>query len=576
MAELHFLRPAWLIALLPLAFLLLGLARQRRGAGPWKRACDAHLIPLVLEREDRPGSRRWLALLALAGTLAIGALAGPVWRQIPTPVFAQRDALVIAVDLSYSMDAADVSPTRLRRALFELKDILKARDAGRGETALIAYAGEPFTVTPLTDDTDTITNLLEALGTDLMPSPGSRASLAMESAASLLRNAANATGDILLVTDGVDPRAGEVAASLRDGGVRTAVLALGTEQGAPIPTGDGFLQDRAGNIVVPAVDFDALSHLASEGGGILVRSQVGDSDLNALLQWLAGRSDASADDQQALQADLWEEEGPWLLLPLLPLAALAFRRGILVAAGLAILALPPGAEAQDAAPGGSAWLTPDQQAARLFEQGDVEAAEQLFRDPAWRAASQYRNGRFDEAAQTLAQRQDSTSQYNRGNALARLGRFEEATAAYQQVLQQDPGHLDARYNLDLIKRMQQAQEQANQDQDGQGQQSQPSDPGGTDTGQDPQQADAGDQTGAGEDGDASQQDTSRAEQDGLQDPSEAPEYGMDESRQMESAQATEQWLRRIPDDPGGLLRRKFYYQYQQRPRNPSTEPEENW
>ena len=124
--------------------------------------------------------------MGLGALLAVLALAGPAWKKIPQPVFSDRNALVIALDLSLSMDATDVTPSRLGRAMFELQDILAARDAGRGETGLLVYAGEAFAVAPLTDDTDTIANLLKAMTSDLMPSLGSHTIRALELAEQLL------------------------------------------------------------------------------------------------------------------------------------------------------------------------------------------------------------------------------------------------------------------------------------------------------------------------------------------------------------------------------------------------------
>lgn len=579
MEDLHFLRPLWFLAVAPLAMLLLTLARRAKDGGAWRKVCDPQLIPYVLEQSRVAGSRRGLLLLGLGGLLGITALAGPVWQQIATPVFAQRNALVIALDLSLSMDATDISPSRLRRALFEIQDILKSRDAGRGETALLAYAGEAFTVTPLTDDTDTISNLLEALGSDLMPSPGSRASLALERAAELLRQAANADGDILLVTDGVDTAALDTVKRLREQGIRTSILAMGTAGGAPIPTGNGFLQDGQGSIVVPAVDFPLLGRLAAAGDGVMVRGEAGDGDLDSIYHWLEQRADPLAGDEDELRADLWEEEGPWLVLLLLPLAAFAFRRGVLAGVLIAAVLGTPPAKAEPPSPAGTLWKTPDQVASELLEQGDARAAANSFRDPSWRAVAQYRSGAYEEAANSLEGLEDTTSLYNRGNALARLGRLQDALLAYERVLQQDPGNEDARFNRDLIQQLQSANNPGSQDQQdpGQGNESQAAGQDQPQAGEDGQQAMADQQQG---DASTQQQDQqSQAQQGDDGEPGDQPspaDQAMADMEQAESAQATEQWLRRIPDDPGGLLRRKFYYQYQQRPRATPKDNEESW
>lgn len=578
MAEFHFLRPLWLLALPLLGLGLFLLARRRRHAGPWERVCDASLLPHVV-RPARDLNAGWqLGLVGLAGLLAILALTGPVWKKIPQPVFSDSNALVIALDLSLSMDATDVSPSRLGRAMFELQDILTARDAGRGETALLVYAGDAFVVTPLTDDTDTIANLLKAVGSDLMPVSGSRTIKALELAQRLLAQAHPGKAHVLLVTDGVEYDTAAAVRRLRQEGIRTSVLAMGTEDGAPIPTGKGFVTDGKGQIVIPRVDFGTLERIAQDGGGRLIRSRIGGDQVQELSRWLEQEAAADAGEERELEADLWREEGPWLVLLLLPLAAMAFRRGVLVVATLAVCLQADPARAREA-DADSPWRTRDQQAAALLESGDAAAAAQRFENPDWAAVAHYRDGDYDAAAGLLEGTETSSAQYNRGNALARAGDFQGAIESYKRALELDPGNEDARYNKALLEEQMQSQGQGGQE----GSPTDQQESAGQEQGQD--SGDAGDQgdTDSQQPGQDSQQsDEGQQEQspgepaDSGQQSGEAPATPSDSQSEDESSQATEQWLRRIPDDPGGLLRRKFYYQYQQRPQEWVNQDEEFW
>lgn len=595
----HFLRPLWFLALLPFALLWWLWQRRRRRAGRWAAVCDERLLPYILM--DKPGrGARWpLALFGLGGLLAIAALAGPVWERQPSPVFHNPSALVIALDLSSSMDAADVKPSRLARARFKIEDILRRRK--EGQTALLVYAGEAFTVTPLTDDTDTISHQLAVLSTSLMPSQGSNAASALDKAAELLRQSGARKGDVLLITDGIRTGAAlDAAEALKAESYRLSVLGVGTESGAPIvlPTG-GFLKDSAGNIVVPKLRPKKLLRLAKAGGGIYRQIADDNRDVDALgAQW-EGDGLPTEGAKKGREIDQWREEGPWLLLLLLPIAALAFRRGLLCVV-LLLLPLPRTGYAWDWE---GLWATPEQQAERAFHQGKFGEAAEKFRDPRWKAAARYKAGEYQEAWETLRGDQSSDGFYNRGNALTRMGRLKEASDAYGEALRLDPGNEDARYNKALVEKeleRQRLDQQHNDDGSGKSGSDRPQQGKAGDT---PERQDQGnrqkDQAGRkggdeasaegggnpqhdGRDPQSEEGAVDRAQEDEAtngrggdaeaEDPpeSEVPRASEYEGAAGESQQANEQWLRRIPDDPGGLLRRKFEYQYKQRNRHPAT------
>ena len=579
MSEFHFLRPLWLLALVPLAALLIQMYRTRSSAGAWEKVCDPALVPFVIQPGKGGASPLRLAWLGLGALLAVLALAGPAWKKIPQPVFSDRNALVIALDLSLFMDATDVTPSRLGRAMFELQDILVARDAGRGETALLVYAGEAFTVAPLTDDTDTIANLLKAMSSDLMPSPGSHTVGALELAGQLLSDTRAGNGHILLVTDSVGYQAPRTVRELRRKGIRTSVLAMGTPEGSPIPTGKGFVTTRGGEIVIPTVDLAKLGKLANDGGGLLIRGKPGESEIRELVSWLESNVEDSGGEGKELQADLWEEQGPWLLLFVLPLAVLAFRRGILAAVLIAMIIPVPPAHAGANSESGSLWRTPDQQAAKLLEEGEIARAAETFETPEWQAVARYQNGQFDEAAKVLEGRDDGLSLYNLGNALARKGDFQAAIDAYTRALEVEPGNQDARYNKELLEQLSDQDQNSSQDGGSSQDQGETGQEGGQSQDQQSQQDSSNEQGGEQQadpqSSDANPGEQQQGQQDGQQG-QQSPQQAMSQGQQDESAQATEQWLRRIPDDPGGLLRRKFYYQYQQRPRDTVNDDEEFW
>ena len=579
LSEFHWIRPEWFLAIPVIAALIVLLLRKKLGAGNWQEIIDPQLLPHVLtEKLAGQVDHRWW-LMTLGALLAVVALAGPSWERIEQPVFRSDQALVVALDMSRSMDSQDVSPSRLVRAKLKVLDILRRREGG--QTALIVYSANAFTVTPLTTDSDTIAALINSLSTDIMPSRGSYPVAAISKGQTLLEQAGARNGEVLLITDGGTSAIAErAAARLNEAGYTLSVLGVGTSQGAPIPQpGGGFVTDRSGKIVVPGVEATSLRKLAAAGYGRFAMLTSDESDLDQLF---SGTVALSAEAAESMATDQWHEEGPWLLLLLLPLAASAFRRGwlLVIVIGFAPLILPSTAQAmswQDL------WLTPDQQGQALLEQGDAATAAETFSDPAWQAVARYRAGDYAASASLFAGLDDTESLYNLGNALARKGDLKTAIRAYDEVLERLPEHEDAQHNRDLLQQLLDQQQQESGEEDSESQQDQQSEQGEQqqqESSSDSQSEDgeSSDQQGQSEPGDeeqrqedmeAMQRELEKAAEEAAQneaEPRSAEEIAL-EREELEKQQAMEQWLRRIPNDPGGLLRRKFRLQYERQGRD---------
>jgi Ca-activated chloride channel family protein len=587
MDEFHFLRPGWL-ALLPIGLVLAWLLlRAHLGSGGWQKIVEPALQRYVLEQAAVAGGRRWpLAAAALLSLIAALALAGPTWERQPVPAYRSNDALVVAFDLSRSMDATDVAPSRLARAKLKLLSLLDRRPGG--EIALVVFSSHAFTVTPLTTDARTVASLVGSLYTDIMPSQGSLPAIGLEKAADLLRQAGVGGGEILLVSDAdITDEDTVVARDLRASGIRVSVLAVGTEEGAPIPDSQGgFVADRSGQVVVPRLDTSGLRRLAQIGGGRFAQLSPDERDLDALFPRLTSNGftagEAAGDDYAA---DVWRDQGVWLALLLLPVLALAFRRGWVCVLVFACLAAPP--PAAEAFEWSDLWQRPDQRGIDALRANDPARAADLFEDPQWRGVAEYRAEEYESSAATLNAATTVDGLYNRGNALARAGQLEAAIESYDQALEMDPENQDARYNRDLVAELleQNKDEQQGDDESQSSDEQQSGDSG--DSGEEQQEGEGE----ASDDQSQSAQDSSESssqQQDGAQQPSDSesdangddkreeladaeqqedgpPPEGQplpEDIEQWASDQAADQWLRRVPQDPGGLLRRKFLYQYQ--------------
>ena len=580
---LHLMRPLWLLCAVP-ALLLTALLWQQRGrAGGWNRVIAPELLRhLVPEQQQRRRSN--LLLLICAGwLLACIAAAGPSWKKIPQPVEQVEDALVLVLDLSYSMKATDQPPSRLDRARQKLLDLLATRR--EGQTGLVAYAGDAHVVTPLTDDTGTIGNLLPALNPDMMPLPGSDTPGALRLALELLESAGVSGGRILLLSDGVEAtEVARMARQIRSAGVTLSVLGLGTDNGAPMPLPrGGFLRDDAGAIVIPRLDEGPLQELARAAGGRYQRLQVDDSDLEMLLAQSATATETSLAED--LTTDAWEDQGYWLIILLLPLALALFRRGWLLGLLPLLLLLEPATARAE--PWQNLWLTPDQQAQRALEAGDPERAAALFEDPARAGAAAYESGDYAGAAERFRADDSADSWYNRGNALARAGDLDGAMDAYQRSLelqqqqeQEQQAGEDGEPQPDSGEENQgqeQGQPDAEKQQQEEQQQGEPQQQAG-----DPEQGSPRDSATESEDTGMADEDSGAPQAEPAPEPKaaqepltniEVPELSLEEA---ERNQAMEQWLRRVPDDPSGLLREKFRYESRKRQQQPGSENEREW
>ncbi|MFJ7355716.1 VWA domain-containing protein [Phyllobacterium sp. NPDC097923] len=447
-ADFHFLRPWWLTGI-PAAMLFLWLAaRQGDMRIKWRGMIVPELLDhLISGREHRGGIRpyHWMAMLIALSAIA---LSGPTWQKELPPFVQDAAALVVAIDLSRTMDAIDVTPSRLERAKLKIDDILALRPAAR--TAVIAYAGSAHLVLPLTEDASLIRTYVNSLVTPIMPVGGRNTAAALELAEKTLADE-EASGTILLMTDGIDSGSLAAVQSKRRSGL--VILGIGTAQGGPVKTADGsFANDANGNRIFAKLDIDALRELRNSETSVATYT-ADDSDVHWIAQHIRTHFEQRSDAGQTR----WRDFGWWLTIPIALLAAFTFRRGGGIRWTGAILAFHMITSADTARAADNwfadAWLTRDQQGRLAYQRGAFPDAADTFADPAWKGASLYRARKFDEAINAFARENTPESWFNQGNCLMQLGKYDAAVAAYEKALAVRKDWIPAKGNLDVAERL---------------------------------------------------------------------------------------------------------------------------
>lgn len=498
--QFHFLRPEWFMALVPLMLLVVLIRKTTAKQSGWQSVIPSHLYQHMVIGKTEMGVKPPMWMLAFVWVVSVTALAGPTWERLPQPVYQLKMGHVIVIDMSLSMRATDMTPDRLTRAKYKAIDLVNA--IGEGEMGLVAYAGDAFVISPLTEDAGNITTLIPSLSPEIMPVPGSDPLLGIESAAELLTNAGYNSGMIYWITDGIElEQQQELQEYVASVPFTVNALTVGTSEGAPIRQQSGeLLKDFTGSIVIPKLNESAVKGVVKTSGGRFESFTSNDNDIDALaaVSLLDKGSSEEDEEESNLQGDQWKEVGPYLLLLLLPFAAFAFKRGLvfIVLVGLlspsivknahaaqsigtsqAAQSIPSSKMVEESTPATVnkpeplAWwqkpfMNDNQEALNKYQRGKYKDAVSQFNSEAWKASSLFKSGDYEGALNAYKNIPGAESLYNQGNALAKLGKLEEAIEKYEQALDEAPEFEDAKINKkvveDLLKQQQQQDQQQNQ------------------------------------------------------------------------------------------------------------------
>jgi Ca-activated chloride channel homolog len=606
LSQFHFTHPLWLclgLAIPVIWALYFFVCRKAAPHHQLTQFIDSHLLPFLLISNTRKHNTLWprMILWTAVWSFLVLALAGPRWSFREVETFSKDQSLVILLDLSESMNATDVKPSRLVRAKQKIEDFLSLSKGVK--IGLVAFAADPHMITPITDDKKNIHHLLPSLDTDLVHIQGSRLSPALEMAAAMFEAEPGKNKSIVVISDGgfEDGSAIATAKKLAGKGIVIHAMGVGTEQGAPMKDHQGNIIKKEGIPVVSKLEAEKFNEIANSGRGRYFEADYTDLDVAIILEDLEKK--AETEKLLGNKDRIWEEHFYLVILLAVPMVLWWFRKGSLFA-GLILLFTslsPLEAEVIDY------FKNTEQLGQEAFERENFEGAAQTFQDPYRKGIACYKAGKFSEAEEWFRQSNrpevSCSTAYNLGNALALQNKFSEAITAYEEALAKSPDHTKAKENLELVKKMLEEQQPPPQEQNNnKDQQNQQKDSSNSNNQQDQQKDSSNTDQSSNSNNTEEQQDRKDEKKDqknedqgeteqqqDIKPSAEEKENNKDEQapeNQPQPQDSNEQeakdsehegdanlWLNRLNNDPKTFMKNKFYIETK---KNGTTEGINPW
>lgn len=560
--EFHFAHPLylWLLLLIPLFLcLVLFFHTSLSFKNSLEKFIDPHLIPYLLIDASHKKKRLWidLGLWSIVWFFLTLAVAGPRWSFREVETFSKDQSLVIALDLSESMNADDIKPSRLTLAKQKIEDILNNSQGIK--IGLIAFAADAHMLTPLTDDKKNIRHLLPSIQTDLVYVQGSKLTPVLSMASAMLENEPGNNKALLIISDGgiEDASAMVSLKKLREKGITIHTMGVGTVEGAPLKDGKGNRIKKGNVLTLSKLEKSKLKEISQVGQGLYLEARYAGEEEKEIVKEIEKKGEMQENLHRTSR--FWDERFYLFVFPVLPIFLWWFRKGSLFVLFFFCFPLQAGTLKDY-------LLNKEEKGRELFEQGKYEEAAQCFEDPYKKGVACYKNGQFEEAEKMFKEcsRKEISCHagFNLGNSLAQQKKWKEAIKAYEQVLEQSPENTKAKENLELVKKMlEQEQQQQNHSENSEDQQEQQEN--------DPKEK----KESPEKESQKEENQESEGEQKEAEPEEKKQETSSNESEKSEEEQEADQWLNGIENDPKNFLKNKFYVESK---KNGTTEGIDPW
>ena len=322
----HFLRPFWLVAIIPAIVLLITSIRNQFKNKTTLNFCDTHLCDYIIIENHKNSNVIFSSIIFMIWMLMILALSGPTWSHYNQNLYQKSNARVIVLDVSRSMNTTDIVPSRLKRAQYKILDMLNL--IKEGQIGMVIFSGQAFTVSPLTNDANTISSMVPVLNSNIVPSEGNNMNSGILKAAKLINQAGFNKGNIILITD-TEPKKStyEIVEKLKDEGIITSILAIGTNKGAPMKNkNDTFVTNKEGNIIFSKLNQRALQNLATVGGGVYTLFNDNNTDIDKLIHRYNPEKESQILNKKQ-NTVIWKDQGHWIIWFLIIMTSFFGRKG---------------------------------------------------------------------------------------------------------------------------------------------------------------------------------------------------------------------------------------------------------
>ncbi len=451
LSSFHFLRPYFLLALLPALFFIIQAYRNKSSNSAWSKAIDQHLLQALGFNKSYKKNFSNL-FLTLFLVLAILALSGPTYKKMPYSQSFNKSPIIILLEVSNEMLSSDITPNRLSRAKFEITDLLTSYP--QNPVGLIAFAGDAHVVSPITYDHETILSLLKELTPTIMPIDGVSLKNALLKAKEIASDNPNSK-TLVMTSSNFNDDEDSILRSVNNSNLNILFWAFANNIGAPLVNNQGNFSKNANGVTISKLQEDILLQISKKSTSEYL-VYTANTNNKKLTNWINNNQTFKANN--TLKYDDWQDLGPYILaLSLAPFLLLNFNSNFLLIFMFIILSKNADASLID-------WfLRDDQKAQKLLEQNKFSDAADLFTNHEQKGAAYYKAQKFDNAIEELQKATSADGKYNLGNAYAQTGKLKEAISAYEEALKIDPKHEDAKFNKELLEKQQKQEEDKKQE-----------------------------------------------------------------------------------------------------------------